>query len=707
MPVRASSLLSSSFLLCQMLTPTPTLLPHQVLDSSLKCTTPPPTSLHHENRISPVTLAEVEKYDATSYQARTSHFVQQATQERKRTASGTSSSRTKSRGSSGGSPLESTSSTNAGGSATPSPGPSSALALTFSPPPSLGSPISGHPNSTVALLRWLFSPAYLPSLPEHVGGAPYQASRSIVLATGRATTESYRNIRKPTEPDWGEVSKKLSDEAFLTEFAYDLIEVYMQICHTRQPILDPKEFRARFKHSLPSHLIPSQSVSADSPTPPGNLEPIPPALLAVVIAWGSKFSEHPLILMDRNQNGGRSRISRALVTRAFEIAEAERVYRITTPENIITCMVIEGIQSHSKMDPDRFSKFWVDNAIRMMIDLQVNRQPQGQGALIFCWWIACLSDAIGAAYLRRKPLLDDDDYDTPHLAATSFGSQADPVLPAGIQAASWYSSLHALACIIRRMCRILWIPATESDGIPYDRLMSLVAMYSSWRDEHLDRVGVPSNFEADWDFVAAVTACSSDATFHLMWIILSQALEEYGIKEYNVLRSADPTTEVPEFEALKQNINEEATHGALRIAGLVCLDSPLISQCGTVYREKILCVLKAGVLTNNGYLRLDPNALHYGIYAAGMAYEDALDQAAELEQIYAQTLAAGQHVQAQQSPISPTHGGLQFSPTDMGQAQAMAMAFSSPQHDFSGSAFTGQGQLSPFSPQYPHDLYQG
>lgn len=90
------------------------------------------------------------------------------------------------------------------------------------------------------------------------------------------------------------------------------------------------------------------------------------------------------------------------------------------------------------------------------------------------------------------------------------------------------------------MCRVLWIPSTEVDGIPYDHLMSLVAMYSNWRDEHLDRVGVPSNFEADWDFVAAVTACeclekkcdddavltsflgSSDATFHLMWIILSQ-----------------------------------------------------------------------------------------------------------------------------------------------------------------------------------------
>lgn len=57
------------------------------------------------------------------------------------------------------------------------------------------------------------------------------------------------------------------------------------------------------------------------------------------------------------------------------------------------------------------------------------------------------------------------------------------------------------------MCRILWVPAAESDGVPYDILMSLVAMFSSWRDEHLDRVGVPSNFEADWDFVAAVTAC--------------------------------------------------------------------------------------------------------------------------------------------------------------------------------------------------------
>ena len=32
---------------------------------------------------------------------------------------------------------------------------------------------------------------------------------------------------------------------------------------------------------------------------------------------------------------------------------------------------------------------------------------------------------------------------------------------------------------------------------------------NEWRDEHLPRVGVPSDFEAEWDFVSAVSACTS------------------------------------------------------------------------------------------------------------------------------------------------------------------------------------------------------
>lgn len=147
------------------------------------------------------------------------------------------------------------------------------------------------------------------------------------------------------------------------------------------------------------------------------------------------------------------------------------------------------------------------------------------------------------------------------------------------------------------MCRVLWIPATENDGIPFESLVSLVTAFSQWRDEHLDRVGVPSNFEADWDFVAAVTACtfapsltsrcswlidcgigSSDATFHLMWILLSQALEDYGIRESNDLMrggggdartSTGTTVTLTDCDALSHQITHAAQHGALRIAGLV------------------------------------------------------------------------------------------------------------------------------------------
>ncbi len=31
--------------------------------------------------------------------------------------------------------------------------------------------------------------------------------------------------------------------------------------------------------------------------------------------------------------------------------------------------------------------------------------------MIFAWWMACLSDAYGAAYYRRKPQVEDEDYD--------------------------------------------------------------------------------------------------------------------------------------------------------------------------------------------------------------------------------------------------------------------------------------------------------
>ena len=36
---------------------------------------------------------------------------------------------------------------------------------------------------------------------------------------------------------------------------------------------------------------------------------------------------------------------------------------------------------------------------------------EARGTMIFAWWMACICDAYASAYYRRKPVLDDEDYD--------------------------------------------------------------------------------------------------------------------------------------------------------------------------------------------------------------------------------------------------------------------------------------------------------
>ena len=52
------------------------------------------------------------------------------------------------------------------------------------------------------------------------------------------------------------------------------------------------------------------------------------------------------------------------------------------------------------------------------------------------------------------------------------------------------------------MSRQLWRPATDSDGVPFDTLCTFAHALTEWRDEYLNLVGVPSNFEGEWDFVS-------------------------------------------------------------------------------------------------------------------------------------------------------------------------------------------------------------
>lgn len=89
----------------------------------------------------------------------------------------------------------------------------------------------------------------------------------------------------------------------------------------------------------------------------------------------------------------------------------------------------------------------------------------------------------------------------------------------------YYRAAHALARISRQMARQLWRPATESDGIPLDVLCTFMNNLNEWREEHLRHVGVPSNFQQDWDFVSAVTACE--------WCFSFLRLFRFGLAAFN------------------------------------------------------------------------------------------------------------------------------------------------------------------------------
>lgn len=58
-----------------------------------------------------------------------------------------------------------------------------------------------------------------------------------------------------------------------------------------------------------------------------------------------------------------------------------------------------------------------------------------------------------------------------------------------------------------------------------------------------------------------------------MWIILCNAVDEFGVREINhLVRSNHPVELAQDYqaiEAFKQKLMDEALHGALRISGLV------------------------------------------------------------------------------------------------------------------------------------------
>jgi len=249
--------------------------------------------------------------------------------------------------------------------------------------------IGFHPPITLAtptrdVLAYIFAPPENPNdlIPFH-------------LPAGRA--------RSPYDC-WGEEASQLETDSFKAEFSLDLVEVFFQIVHTRIPLLNPAQFRSRLQLCL------SQS---------SGKHPLHPALVATVLAWGAKFSEHPLLVADRRRPGGQRLLAKELIDRARNLAEALKVHRIPTPDHVVIGLLIEPLQSQNAADPTGFHGFWLTAATHHLLDLQINHKStmtqipdvEARGTMIFAWWMACICDAYASAYYRRKPVLDDDDYD--------------------------------------------------------------------------------------------------------------------------------------------------------------------------------------------------------------------------------------------------------------------------------------------------------
>ncbi|PPQ89644.1 hypothetical protein CVT25_013831 [Psilocybe cyanescens] len=547
-----------------------------------------------------------------------SHFVQQATSEKKRSTAVSRRPRNLSSASSSASPVPEA--------------PSSPSAIT-------------QPHMPL-MVRYGFCPPLTLSTPTHdvltfVFAPPDQPGN--FMSSSPAQGGSVYDV-------WGELASKLEDAKFRSEFALDLVEVFFQIVHTRLPLLNPEQFRTRLQ--------------LQGSAPPSNTPPLHPALVATVLAWGTKFSEHPLLVADRRRPGGQSLLAKTLIDRARDLAEALKVHRIPSSDHVVISLLIEPLQNQNPDDPLGFHGFWLTSATRHLLDLGINHKsvmaniqdPESRGTMIFAWWMTCISDAYASAYYRRKPVLDDDDYDIDFYTVDPVNMEMSdgqaPMPSPREQLEGYYRAAHSLARTARQMSRQLWRPATDSDGISFDNLCTFAKALTEWREEYLNLVGVPSNFEGEWDFVSAVSSCASDATYHVMWIILFNALDDFGIKELNA--GVNLPHNHAAIDEVRRKVADEALHGALRIAGL------------------------AGVLTSNGYLRLDPAVMHISCILAGTllarlgrpevanciaglkqysyAYEEAGDQANEMSRLF-NRVRMGELELSHMASVAPRVGG--------------------------------------------------
>ncbi|CBQ67824.1 conserved hypothetical protein [Sporisorium reilianum SRZ2] len=504
----------------------------------------------------------------------------------------------------------------------------------------------------------------------------------------------------------------LLDRQRREDFVNDLVETYFSVVHARLPLLNPQAFRKRYYDRSP-----------ELGGPPSDI------ILALVIAWGAKFSENPLIAQDRSESAtelgkaygqahaallkgetekanqitgikggieqpiltvpeelreqGRNRIADHLTWRAQDVMDRLRVARVASLENVQACLLMESLLLHPSVYfngnlnlagtpvPAKHRSLlaytnghWYVIAIKHMLDLGIHckervmtlKDAALRGETLFTWWLACMADSASALFFQRRCLISGDDYNSDPPAGDADNKKEAPHPLGSLDSyLAFFGSMHDAVVFQRKLSAYYFAPRSHIEGVHLDKVSEIVEMLKKWRVDHLEKVGVPlPHWPPHWDYIAAVSACTSDINYHANWIVLWRLVDEMGI--YGTDRSdatspihqdrlkrrvaseqdAAPRDEVPDAEQVQltlATIQEEALNSALRIAGLT------------------------EILRSNQYLRLDPcNSLQSleaaahmlirfqrsevdiivaGFRQYGLSYEDCFDKADLMEDLAA------------------------------------------------------------------------
>ncbi|BEI79573.1 hypothetical protein CcaverHIS002_0101020 [Cutaneotrichosporon cavernicola] len=425
-------------------------------------------------------------------------------------------------------------------------------------------------NQQADLLRYLFSPT-----PVLHNDWRYSDVAALEQARAKACDlwEEQSGAVWDETPSAAHLSLWAAGEVELERVGQDLVETFFQVVHSRLPILEEAQFKAMYND------------------PDGAMrEPLSHALLAVVLAFGARFTEHATFQADREEMSGReaepgrSRMSQLLVIRAREVVEATKAFRVATLANTQALMILEGLTGQSVMLKKQYRACNLALAARHLESMRepiLHITPAWDDKLRTQLAIRMMMSFEGAFFRLPDAAVIDM---VPLISQTLVSASNDDEV--------WLTAARAGADVCTKLCAELWVPRTAASGIPLNTLRDFVHDHSKWRDLYSSKLGLPVPWPGHWTAFTIVKILSTDVLYHALWLVAERAMADFGVQE----AGEDAMSAMFSFEVKQvcERLKKEAMHSAMRIAMLSAL------------------------ATEQGYLRVDPLVLYRPIYDAGM-----------------------------------------------------------------------------------------